>query len=72
MHAVMSQIREGIEFPIKPRIKFVMKVLSHYDNTPMQYTANFDDYKKKLELKKLIVCLVFGLIDCGYTLEPPQ
>ena len=61
MHAVMSQIREGIEFPIKPRIKFVMKVLSHYDNTPMQYTANFDDYKKdNLELKSLLFFLSFA------------
>ena len=48
---------------------------AHYANTPMQYTAIFQDCK--IDYFQMIfffyIFLIFAQnIDCGYTLEPPQ
>ena len=44
----------------------------HYDNMPMQYTANFNGFKNDNFL--LILFLFFPIfaqnIDCGYTIIP--
>ena len=47
---------------------------SHYENTPMQYTAIFHGRKNvHFQMKILNIFLFFDQnIDCGYTLEPPQ
>ena len=47
---------------------------SHYENTPMQYTAIFHGCKNdNFQMKNSDVFLIFAQnIDCGYTLEPPQ
>ena len=49
-------------------------VLSHYENTPMQYTAIFHGCKNdNFQMKKCDNFLIFAQnIDCGYTLEPPH
>ena len=46
----------------------------HYENTPMQYTAIFQDCKNyKFQMKKCYFFLIFAQnIVCGYTLEPPH
>ena len=46
---------------------------SHYDNTPMQYTAIFHGCKHDdFQMKNNDDFLMFAKkIDCGYTLEPP-
>ena len=48
--------------------------LSHYENTPMQYTAIFQGCKNvHFQMKSFNIFLIFAQnIDCGYTLEPPQ
>ena len=47
---------------------------SHYENTPMQYTAIFHGCKNdNFQMKFFDIFLIFAQnIDCGYTLEPPQ
>ena len=47
---------------------------SHYENTPMQYTAIFSECKNdNFQMKKVDDFLIFALnINRGYTLEPPQ
>ena len=47
---------------------------SHYQNTPMQYTAIFHGSKNDdFQMKKVENFLIFAQnIDRGYTLEPPQ
>ena len=45
-------------------------VLFHYDNMPIQYTANFNGCNNKHF--QLIFFSYYQNIDCGYTLEPPQ
>ena len=49
-------------------------VLSHYANTPVQYTAIFHGCKNvHFQMKFVNIFLIFAQnIDCGYTLEPPQ
>ena len=49
-------------------------LITHYANTPMQYTAIFHGYKNvNFQMKKYNIFLIFAQnIDCGYTLEPPQ
>ena len=45
---------------------------AHYANTPMQYTALFQDCKIDY-FQIIFFFLIFAQnIDCGYTLEPPQ
>ena len=53
--------------------KFIFQ-LSHYANTPMQYTVIFHGCKiVHFQMKFFNVILIFAQnIDCGYTLEPPQ
>ena len=53
---------------------FMSYTLSHYENTPMQYTAIFHGCKKdNFQLKNCDGFLIFAQnIDCGYTLDPPQ
>ena len=47
--------------------------LSHYENTPMQYTAIFQDCKSyNFQIKNVIFFIFAQNIDCGYTLEPPH
>ena len=48
--------------------------MSHYENTPIQYTEIFNVVKKmKIFGRKFDIFLVFAQnIDCGYTLEPPR
>ena len=47
---------------------------THYENTPMHYTAIFHACKNdNFHLKYFDYVLIFAQnIDCGYTLEPPQ
>ena len=49
-------------------------MLTHYENTPMQYTAIFHGLKNdNFQMKNCDIFLIFAQnIDCGYTLEPPQ
>ena len=52
----------------------MVEPLSHYANTPMQYTAIFHGCKNvNFQMKKFNIFLIFAQnIDCGYTLEPAQ
>ena len=46
---------------------------SHYENTPIQYTAIFKNCKNDNFRRFFYIFLVFAQnIDCGYTLEPPR
>ena len=51
-----------------------LKMVNHYNNTPMEYAAIFKGCKiDNFQLKNLYIFLIFAQnIDCGYTLEPPQ
>ena len=46
----------------------------YYENTPMQYTAIFQDCTNdNFQMKILDIFLIYAQnIDCGYTLELPQ
>ena len=45
----------------------------HYDNTSMQYTANFNGCKMTIYIICFYSFLSFDQnIDCGYKLEPPN
>ena len=47
--------------------------LSHYANTPMQYSAIFHGCKNVHFQMKFFYILFFAQnIDCGFTLEPPH
>ena len=50
-----------------------MKIDSHYENTPMQYTGIFHSCRSDIyQLKMFDFFHIFAQnIDCGYTLEPP-
>ena len=47
--------------------------LTHYENTPMQYTEIFNVVKNENFWQKNVdIFLIFAQnIDCGYKLEPP-
>ena len=49
-------------------------IMSHYENTPIQYTAIFHDCKNdNFQMKICDVFLIYAHnSDCGYTLEPPH
>ena len=48
--------------------------VTHYANIPMQYTAIFHCcINGNFSVKNMLFFLIFPqIIDCGYTLEPPQ
>ena len=50
------------------------RIVYHYENTPVQYTAIFHGCKNEKNLmKNCDIFLIFALnIDRGYTLEPPR
>ena len=58
--------------PLKKQFKNF--VLLHYENTPMQYTVILQGCKNyNFQLKNYAYFHIFAqIIDCGYTLEPPQ
>ena len=49
------------------------KMVSHYDNSPMQYTADFYGCRNdNFQMKNCYIFLNFAQnIDCWHTLEPP-
>ena len=50
------------------------KLIFHYANTPMKYTAIFHGCKNvHFQMKIVNIFLIFAQnIDCWYTLEPPH
>ena len=52
----------------------VVSLVSHYENTPIQYTVIFHGCKNDyFQMKNYDVFLIFAQnIDRGYTLEPPH
>ena len=55
-------------------VEINLKLVVHYENTPMQYTAIFHGLKNdNFQIQNCDIFLIFYQnIDCGYTLEPPQ
>ena len=50
-----------------------MPLISHYDNTLIQYAANFTAVKMTILIGFFFLIQKFAQnIYCGYTLEPPQ
>ena len=51
-----------------------LSLFTHYENTPMQYTAIFHGCKNvHFQMKTFKIFLTVAQnIDCGYTLEPPR
>ena len=62
-------------FSWEEKHSYIIGILCHNENTPMQYTCTeiFNVVKNEnFQSKKIDIFLIFAQnIDCGYTLEPP-